>query len=174
MRHQAAPAVVFAALLLALQAAPFACGDKFLMPLRGTRFVSPPDRVHAAVLVYADPSSPLPGVLARLAVNDHLRRVGYRATIVTTPAAFEAAMSLGGWDIIVADIADGEAIRGRGDIGRAAIVPVTWLSVKSAPEFAARYARVIKKPSNSDAFVEAIDETLMSRRPFAKPAPQHR
>ena len=37
-----------------------ACGDKFLMPSRGSRFQQAPmERMPASILFYANPSSPL-------------------------------------------------------------------------------------------------------------------
>jgi hypothetical protein len=168
MRQHAVSAVLVTLIGLGLQAAPLACGEKFLLPLRGSRFQTPPDRARAAVLVYANPSSPLPGVLTRLSVDDRLRRVGYRATIVTSAEAFEAAMRLGGWDVVVADIADGESIRGRGDIGQAAVLAVASAAVKESTARNRNSPRIIKAPSKSDAFVEAIDETLMTRTAAVK------
>ena len=79
---------------LGTTAAPLACGDKFLLPSRGTRFQQPPrERIPATILLYANPASPLPQALTKLSVNVALRKVGYRPTFVDSLDALERAVS---------------------------------------------------------------------------------
>ena len=66
----------------AVPATLLACGDKFLMPTRGTRFQQAPlNRAPAAVLLYANPASPLPGALSRLSVDATLRKAGLSSDV---------------------------------------------------------------------------------------------
>src|SRR3954468_21200537 len=88
-------------------AVPLACGAKFLLPSRGTRFDrAPVARTPAAILVYANPASELPQALSKLSVDAALRRVGYRPTVVSSLSELERALTAGGWDVIVVDLAD--------------------------------------------------------------------
>jgi CheY-like chemotaxis protein len=140
-----------------------ACGDKFLLPSRGTRFQqAPPDRAAAAVLLYANPASALPAALTKLSVDAALRKVGYRPTMVSSLDALERALTQGGWDVIVVDLADSGSIRSRGQ-GRPAPVVVPVAQNASSEQVAAarkQYGHVLKSPSRSQAFVEAIDDAL--------------
>lgn len=161
---------VAAALLLGAAAVPatlLACGDKFLMPTRGTRFQQAPiNRAPAAVLLYANPSSPLPGALSRLSVDATLRKAGYRPTFVTTLDGLEAALARGGWDVIVVDVADGASVRSRVDRrAAAAVLPVLLDAPDTAVKQArAEYKRIIKSPGRGQAFVDGIDDVLASRQ----------
>src|SRR5437879_7674005 len=74
-----------------------ACGDKFLVLSRGTRYQrAPAVRKPVAILIYANPASEVPKALAGVPVDATLRSVGYRPTTVATPAEFEKALSHGG------------------------------------------------------------------------------
>jgi len=151
----------------AFPATPFACGDKFLMPSRGTRFQQAPlHRVPAAVLLYANPASPLPGALSRLSVDATLRKAGYRPTFVHSLDGLEAALARGGWDVIVVDVADGAAVRSRLDRRTAsAVLPVLVDAAETAVKQArADYRRIIKSPGRGQAFVDGIDDVLASRQ----------
>ena len=164
---------VAAALLLgtaAFPATPFACGDKFLMPTRGTRFQQAPiNRAPAAVLFYANPASPLPGALSRLSVDATLRKAGYRPTFVTSLEGLEAALARGGWDVIVVDVTDGASVMSRlGRRAASAVLPV----LVDAPETAVKqaradYKRIIKSPGRGQDFVDGIDDVLALKQPDA-------
>lgn len=74
-----------------------ACGDKFLLPIRGGRFErAPSHRLPAAILVYANPSSELSRTLTTLAVAPALKKAGYRPTLVAGADQFTAALRRGG------------------------------------------------------------------------------
>jgi len=50
-----------------------ACGDKFLVAGRGTRFQRPKNARAASVLIYANPSSGLPAALKNVKVESVLK-----------------------------------------------------------------------------------------------------
>jgi len=143
-----------------------ACGDKFLVASRGTRFQgAPSNRQPANILVYANPSSTLPKALEKASVDATLRKAGYHPTSVSAPADFEAAMKKGGWDIIVTDLADSSAVRGRLQ-GKTApmVVPVVMNATGTELAQAKKdYQRVLKGPIKSQAFLDAIDDALALR-----------
>lgn len=141
----------------------YACGAKFLMANRGTRFGKVAIARHpAAVLVYANPSSVLPEALGKVKVEEVLGRAGYRPTMVADRTAFEKALSEGEWDIVVVDLADSAAVRAQlqGD-NAPMIVPVMLRPSKDDFKQAERdYGRVVKGPVKSQRFLETIDEAV--------------
>ena len=67
-----------------------ACGEKFLMRNRGTRFQrAAPARAPASILVYANPALNLPKALANVPFDATLRKAGYQPTTVTSQAEFD-------------------------------------------------------------------------------------
>ena len=150
----------------AATAVPTACGDKFLLPSRGTRFQQPPrSRNPASILLYANPTSPLPRTLNRLSVSAALRRVGYRPLSVSTLEDLERALGEGAWDIVFVDLADGPAVRAR-VTGRATTVVLPVAAQPTSEEFAQarrQFPRVMKSPARSQAFVDAVDDAMAAR-----------
>jgi len=75
-----------------------ACGDKFLVISRGTRFQrAAAARQPANILVYANPASTLPKALEKVMVDATLRKAGYKPTSVSDANALEQALRQGGW-----------------------------------------------------------------------------
>ena len=77
-----------------------ACGDKFLVGSRGTRYQRPKNARTASIVIYANPSSNDAAVSAR--VESLLNRHGHRATIVTTLDQLSALLSRSRFDVILA------------------------------------------------------------------------
>lgn len=143
-----------------------ACGDKFLVFSRGTRYqTAAAARRPANILVYANPSTTLPKALEKASVDATLRKAGYRPTSVSAPADLEAAIKQGGWDIVVADLADSPSLRGRFQ-GKTApmVVPVVLNATGTELAQAKKeFERVLKGPIKSQAFLEAIDDAISLR-----------
>ena len=84
-----------------------ACGEKYVVPSRATRFErAPVPRQQAAILLYATPASELSRRLVSLSVADALRKAGYEPTLVGSAREFATAMSGRSWDLVVIDVAD--------------------------------------------------------------------
>jgi ABC-type amino acid transport substrate-binding protein len=140
-----------------------ACGDKFLLPSRGTRFErAPMPREPAAILLYANSDSELSRRLTDLSVLSALRRVGYRPTLVTTPGEFSAAIVQGRWDLVLVDLADARTTSQTSrDASSPLVLPVVYRASSIELAQARRqYSSVLKAPSRSQTFVEAIDAAL--------------
>jgi hypothetical protein len=153
----------------------FACGDKFLVVSRGTRFQrAAAARQSASILVYANPASDLPKALANVAVEATLRKAGYRPTSVTTGAEFDDALRQGGWDLVLVAMPDGQFVvsrlQGRAEPNAPLVLPVLYNPTTGELAQAKKlYPRIIKSPTKSQLFLDAIDDALASRtRP--KPA----
>ena len=164
------PRIIAAALLLLVGTTnndPLsACGEKFLMGNRGTRFSRPAAaRQPAAILVYANPALNLPKALANVPFETTLRKAGYRPTVVTSAEALRSALAQGGWDLVLADVSDGQALISRPQNAKGPIVLPVMYNPTSAELAAAKkqYQRVLKAPTKNQAFLDAIDDAIASR-----------
>ncbi len=80
----------------------FACGDKFLVAGRGTRYQRPKNARAASVLIYANPASGLPAALKKVKVESALKLEGHRSTTVQTYEQLSAILSGGRFDVVLA------------------------------------------------------------------------
>jgi hypothetical protein len=149
-----------------------ACGDKFLVVGRGTRFrrASVP-RPSAAILVYANPASNLPVALANVPVEATLSKAGYRPTTVSSSEEFARALRRGGWDLVLVDFAESHSLSGRvpGD-DAPAVLPVMYNPTRTEWKQARRqYPSVLRSPTKTQAFLDTVDEALSLRPPKPKP-----
>jgi CheY-like chemotaxis protein len=143
-----------------------ACGDKFLVSSRGTRFQrAATARQAAKILVYANPSSSLPKALERVIADDTLRKAGYQPTSVSGANELQQALRQGGWDLVLADLSDGPAVRVLLQGPSAPmVVPVVYNATGTEMAQAKKdYQRIVKGPVKSQSFLEAIDEALALR-----------
>jgi hypothetical protein len=163
MRHVTVVLLLLASVVGATDAV-LACGDKFLVPSRGTRFErARPDRQDATVLLYANPGSELARRLMTLAVVDTLRKEGYRPTLTVTPEEFGSMVRQRDWDLVVLDINDLGLMSNRSGAPR--IVPVTYtLSGNDLKQAKRQYPLIVKAPDRARTFVDAVDAAVQSRR----------
>jgi hypothetical protein len=139
-----------------------ACGDKFLMVSRGTRFQRAASRQPAAILIYTNPATALPKSLANVPVDATLRKAGYRPTAVSGADELDKALRQGSWDLVLTDLSDGTAVRARlQGPGAPAVLPVAFNPTSSDLAQARKdYQHVVKGPVKSQALIDAIDDAL--------------
>lgn len=142
-----------------------ACGDKIVTFTRGGRYQHAKATRPATILVYANPASDLPKALANLPIDATLRKAGYRPTIVTDAEGFESAMRQGGWDLILVDAAQREAIRGRlQNKGAPVVLTVIYNPTKPELKQAKKlHEAILKSPTKQEAFLDTIDDALTLR-----------
>jgi hypothetical protein len=143
-----------------------ACGDKFLIVSRGTRFQrASVARISASILVYANPSTNMTKALANVPVESVLRKAGYKPTVVTSNNEFESALNRGGWDLVVLDLAEGPKLIGRMRAADGpAVLPVAYNpSGDDLANARKQFSRVLKSPTKSQPFLDAVDEALGAR-----------
>ena len=144
-----------------------ACGEKFLVPSRGTRFSRAPlPRRDASILVYASDASGLSRLIARLPVAATLQKAGYRPTVVTTGQGLSTALATGGWDLIVIDVGDVPLVSNAGKQAATTVVlPVSYaLSGDKWKAARQQYPAAVKASDKAAAFVEMIDVALEKHR----------
>jgi len=152
-----------------------ACGDKFLVASRGTRFQRAGlARRPANVLVYATPTGRLTATVSQLGVSDALRKVGYSPTIVTDAGALARELREGHWDLVLVDLADAASVPRAGTAATGpAVVAVAYETTGDVLAQARRsYDGVVRKPGRARAVVDVVDDALFARalRPAAAKA----
>jgi hypothetical protein len=141
-----------------------ACGDKFLVVSRGTRFQRAAPLRDAAILLYARPSSVLPQLLSTVPVDAALKKAGYRPTTVATADDLDKAVARGGWNLVVADVADMPALQPRlRGVAALAVLPPDKASSADLKNAKRENVCVLKSPTRTQAFLDAIDEALATR-----------
>jgi hypothetical protein len=78
-----------------------ACGDKFLIAGRGTRYQRPKNARAASVLIYADPGSTMAATIKKAKIESLLKLEGHRATKVQTLQELSTIVSSGRYDVIL-------------------------------------------------------------------------
>ena len=77
-----------------------ACGDKFLVVSRGTRFERPATSRSASILIYAKPGTGMATSLVNAPVEGALRKAGYLPTAVTSAQALDRQLQIGEWALL--------------------------------------------------------------------------
>lgn len=142
-----------------------ACGDKFLVASRGTRYQkAPAKRDPHSILIWSNPASEMPKALAGVPVDDTLRKVGYKPTTVASPSDFDSALSRGGWDLVILGAGDAPAVSKRLPKDSPALLPVAVnLTDRQLKQARMEYDVVLKGPAKKDSFLNAVDQALAHR-----------
>jgi hypothetical protein len=142
-----------------------ACGDKFLISSRGTRYQKAPiKREPHAILIWANPDSELAKGLADARVDETLRKVGYQPTTVATAAEVDSALNRGAWDLVIVGIADAQVVSKRFQSSAPILLPIALHPTDSQMKLAKdQYDVVFKGPVKRESFLNAVDEALAHR-----------
>lgn len=125
----------------------FACGDKFLVAGRGTRYQRPKSARAASILIYAEPTSGLPTSLQDPRVQSALKHEGHRSTTVASYEQLSAILQGGRFDVVVAARGVADAVRQLlGDAPDAAVV----VALDSAPKEGALLRAIDKAVEQRD------------------------
>ena len=139
-----------------------ACGDKFLVVGRGTRYQRPKNARAASILIYANPSTGLQAALRSVPVESVLKHEGHRSTTVETPEQLSAILAGGRFDVVL--VASGDATAVEELLGRGPDAPVVLAfclkagQEKPAAEKSSKCA--LKAPPKAGSLLEAIDKAV--------------
>ena len=144
-----------------------ACGDKYIVPTRATRFERPPvPRQAAEVLFLVSPGTELSTTLASGSIISALQKAGVRPTVVDRTEEFASALKQGPWKIIVIDFgnlrmisnSDSASVAGR-------VVPVSYTLTSDQWKSAKRqYPAILRAPKKAGSFLDGIDAALEAQR----------
>jgi hypothetical protein len=151
-------------------AALLACGEKFLVAGRGTRYHRPKTFRAASILLYANPSTGLDAALRKLSLESVLKREGHRFTTVTTPEELSATLTGAAFDVVLAAASDvktaEELLGGRPD---APVLLSFCLKGQETP-VAEGTACALKAPTKERRLLEAIDKAVEQHDQSARKA----
>lgn len=140
-----------------------ACGDKFLVVGRGTRYERPKNARAASILIYANPSAGLRAALKDIRVESVLKHEGHRSMTVATPEQLSAILAGGRFDVVLtagSDAAEVEKLLGGGPD---APVVVAFCAKESGPvhQQAGKGATcALNAPAKAGSLLEAIDKAV--------------
>jgi hypothetical protein len=152
-----------AAVVLCTGADLFACGDKFLVAGRGTRYQRPKNARAASVLIYADSGSGLPAALGSVPVEAALKREGHRSTTVETLAQLSAIVAGGRFDVILTAstvVGAVENLLGGGPDAPVVVAICVKASGQEPQQAGKRPKCDLKAPAKERSLLEAIDEAV--------------
>jgi len=148
-----------------------ACGDKFLVAGRGTRYQRPKNARAANVLIYANPASGLPAALQSVPVDTLLKREGHRSTTVETLEQLAAILAGGRFDVVLAASTVASAVEKLLGGAPDAPVMVAFCIKPTEPVTADATAPcTVKAPPKERTFLEAIDKAVLTHDKNAKKA----
>ena len=162
---------IVAAVSLCMGADLFACGDKFLVAGRGTRYQRPKNARAANVLIYANPSSGLPAALQSVPVDTLLKREGHRSTTVETLDQLAAILAGGRFDVVLAANSVVAAVEKLlGGAGDAPVVVAFCVKPGAQAVAGANAPCTVKAPAKERSVLEAIDKAVLTHDRNAKKA----
>ena len=140
-----------------------ACGDKFLVAGRGTRYQRPKNVRAASVLIYADPASGLPSAVGKLPLEQVLKREGHRSTTVETLEQLAALLAGGRFDVVLAATSALDAVLGSVGGAPDAPVVVAFCAKAGGQEGPRKNAVCVKTPPKEASLLQAIDRAVAQR-----------
>jgi hypothetical protein len=141
------------------------CGDKFVLVGGGARVNR--SKFPSRVLVFMNPSSRVPAAEKEFHIEATLTAAGHKATVVESEAAFEKAIASGGYDVVLADVADAPGARQRAgtSASKPAVLPLLYKPTAEELAAAEKEASCLVRPSKKSSDILAvIDETMQGRR----------
>ena len=136
-----------------------ACGDKFLVAGRGTRYQRPKNARAASVLIYSNPG--LEAALKNVSLDSVLKHEGHRSTTVEALEQLSAILASGHFDVVL--VSSGDAAAVEKVVGAAPDAPIVLaLCTKSAGPEPGRDkgAACLKTPPKEGSLLEAIDKAV--------------
>jgi len=159
-KRQMGAAVLLALAIMGVRTSVIACGDKFLVVSRGTRFDRAAPQRDAAILIYVNPATALARDFAQMPLESTLRKAGYVPTTVSGAQELDRALARGDWALVLMDAKDVQDVRSRMR-GTATLLPVLHDPTSDAFKQAKKqYQHVLKSPAKSRVILDAIDEAL--------------
>jgi hypothetical protein len=170
MKHRVGLVALVAAVGLLMGADLLACGEKFLVSGRGTRYQRPKNFRAASILIYGNPSTGLEAALRKLPVESVLKREGHRSTTVATPEELSAILASGRFDVVLAASGDAPSVE-RLLAGRPDAPVLLAFCVKGQEQPVAEGAAcALKAPPKEHRLLDAIDKAVERHDQIARRA----
>jgi hypothetical protein len=143
----------------------WACGDKLMLIMR----------LHATqlklgrpvtILAYTQPDLPTSALVRQIQLQPAVKKAGHRFQFVEDGAKMDEALKAGKYDLVLADVAVADSMHQRASSSpfRPVVLPVSYKSTKQEDSATQKkFHCLLKTPSNSDAYFEAVDQALQWR-----------
>jgi len=164
MRKLVAPLAFFLAVTVA-----YACGDKLMLVMR----------LNAAqlklghpvtILAFAQRDLPSSDLLRQIQAQPAVRKAGHRFQFVEDGTNLDEALKATKYDLVLADVALADSLSQRLQSMpfRPVVLPVAYKSTKQEDSATQKkFHCLLKTPSSSDAYFEAIDQALQWKAKIA-------
>lgn len=140
-----------------------ACGDKFLVSGRGTRYQRPKNARAAAVVIYSDATSSFPATVGSVPVASVLKREGHRLTTVQTLEQLAAILAGGRFDVVLAVTSVVPSIEELLEgIQGAPVVVALCVKGLPLPQAETTAPCAVKTPIKQRSLLEAIDNAVLT------------
>lgn len=163
--------VLAGSMLVTASADVLACGDKFLVTARGARYQRGRTTRPAGVLLYAGVATNLAQGLQTLSVDSILKQAGHKVVRAGSAGELDQALSAGGVDVVMADLADATVVETRlGSLaGRPTVLPVLYNASKKELSDARRtFLCALNAPPKKHNLIDAIEEAVELKDKAAK------
>ena len=160
----------FLQLFLVTTAVALACGDKLMLVMR-LRLTQQRLGHPLAVLAFAQRDLPSSDSIRQLQLQPAVKRAGHRFQFVENSARLDEALKSDKYDLVIADVsvADELSQRVQSVPYRPVIVPVAYKGTKAEDSAAQKkFHCLLKAPSGSDQYFEAVDEALQWKAKAAR------
>jgi hypothetical protein len=163
-------AAIVAGVLVLGPAVAAGCGDKFVLIGGGARVNR--SKFPSRVLVFMNPGSRIPAAEKEFHVEATLAAAGHKPKVVESDAEVERALESGGYDVVLADLADVPALKAKcgASASKPAVLPLLYKPTAEELAAAEKEANCLVRPSKrSSDLLAVIDETMQSRKKGAAP-----
>ena len=149
-------------LALLTSAAALACGDKLMLIMR-VRLAQLKLGHPITVLAYAQRDLPSSAYLHQIQLQPAVKKAGHRFEFVEDSSKIDDALKAGKFDVVVGDVtvADQLSQEAKSSPNHPAFLPVVYKGSKAEDSaLQKKYHCLLKTPSDSDGYFEAIDQAL--------------
>jgi len=139
----------------------FACGDKVMLVMGSRSSQIKP--VHpASILAYPGHSASAP-LIRNLPSQPWVKKAGHRFQVVDDPQQLDAALKVGKYDVVVADIADAPGLSQEvwSAASKPVLLPVLYAASKEEQSAARKkFHCLLKAPASVDNYLDGIDQAI--------------
>jgi len=153
---------LFTVLPLLTATVALACGDKLMLIMR-VRLAQLKLGRPISILAYAQPSLPSSALVRQIQLQPAVKKAGHRFQFIDDTASLDDALKAAKYDLVLADVAVADQLseRVKSSPFRPVVVPVSYKATKGEDSATQKkYHCLLKTPSDSDQYFEAIDQAL--------------
>ncbi|MBZ5618990.1 MAG: hypothetical protein LAQ69_09740 [Acidobacteriia bacterium] len=140
----------------------WACGDKLMLVMR-VRLAQLKLGHPVAILAYAQPDLPSSALVRQIQLQPAVKKAGHRFQFIEDSARLDDALKAQKYDLVLADVAVADQLSQhlQSSPFRPVVLPVAYKSTKAEDSATQKkYHCLLKAPSDSDQYFEAIDQAL--------------